>query len=122
MLSAALLLALGGVLTINLHRLVGKELYETAIHKVLKADLAQYPGAYLADVRFNHTGGSVIVRALVRGPASFSAQQVAKMEDTLPPSLGQLHSELRVRYVHTTVMSRNGPLFSPEDIAPGDTQ
>jgi uncharacterized hydrophobic protein (TIGR00271 family) len=120
--SVAVLLVLGGVLAANLHGLVAKELYETAVRKVLKADLVQYTGAYLSDVRFSHTDGSVIVRALVRGPAPFSAQQVAKMESTLPPPPGQLRSELRVRYVHTTVMTGKGPLFSPEDIAPGDAR
>jgi hypothetical protein len=58
------------------------------------------------------------VRALVRGPTTFSAQQVAKMESELPPAPGQTRSELRVRYVHTTLMSKEGPLFSLDDMAP----
>jgi uncharacterized hydrophobic protein (TIGR00271 family) len=117
--SVAVLLVLGGVLTTNLHGLVAKELYERAVRNALKADLVHYPGAYLADVRLSRTDGSVIVRALVRGPVPFSAQQIAEMESTLPAPRGQLRSELRVRYVHTTVMTGKGPLFSPEDIAPG---
>ena len=117
MVSVAMLLLLGGVLTAALHGLVAKELYERAVRNVLKADLVQYPGAYLADVRFSRTDESVIVRAVVRGPAPFSAQQVAKMESTLPHPRGHLRSELRVRYVHTTVMSGKGLLFSPEDMA-----
>jgi uncharacterized hydrophobic protein (TIGR00271 family) len=116
------LLVLGGFLTAELHEFVANNLYENALRKVLKADLAQYPGAYLADVRVSRADKSFIVRALVRGPAPFSAQQVAKMESTLPPSPGQLRSELRVRYVQTTVMSGKGPLFSPEEIVPGDAR
>ena len=122
MVSVAVLLVFGVVLTAHLHGLVRKELYAAAVRTVLKADLVQYPGTYLADVRFNQTDGSVIVRALVRGPAPFSAQQVAKMEATLPPPRGKLRSELRVRYVHTTAMSGKGPLFSPEEITPGYVQ
>ena len=68
--SVAVLLVLGGVLTATLHGLVAKELYERTVRNVLKADLVQYPGAYLANVRFSHTDKSIIVRALVRGPAS----------------------------------------------------
>jgi uncharacterized hydrophobic protein (TIGR00271 family) len=113
--SAAALLVLGGVLTATLHGLVAKELYERAVRKVLKADLVRYPGAYLADVRFSRTDESIVVQALVRGPESLSARQVAEMEATLPPAPGQRRLELRVRYVHTTVMSGKGLLFSPED-------
>lgn len=75
-------------------------------------------GGALADVRFSRSAGSVIVRALVRGHAPFSARQVAEMESTLPPALGQLRSELRVRYVRTTVMTGKGPLFT-KDITTG---
>lgn len=120
--SVVALLMLAGLLTANLHRLVATKLYESSVRNVLKADLVQYPGAYLADVRLSRTDKSIIVRALVRGPAPFPAQEVAKMESTLPPPPGQLRLELRVRYVHTTVMSGKGPLFSPEDIASGDAQ
>lgn len=119
--SATLILGLGVVLTSNLHALAGKEIYEAAVRKVLKAELIQHPGAYLADVRFRRTDGSVLVRAVVRGPAPFSAQQVVKMENALPLPPGRLRSELRVRYVQTTVMSGKGPLFSPEDIAMDST-
>ena len=67
--SVVLLLVLGAVLTANFHALVSKEIYETAIRKALKSAVVQHPGAYLADVRFSRTDGSVIVQALVRGPA-----------------------------------------------------
>jgi hypothetical protein len=40
------------------------------------------------------------------------------MKSELPPAPGQTRSELRVRYVHTTLMSKEGPLFSLDDIAP----
>lgn len=118
--SVTALLVLGGVLTAHLHGLVTKELYNNAVRNVLKANLARYPGAYLADVRFSHSDKSNIVLALVRGPAPISAPQVAKMESILPPPPGQGHTELRVRYVYTTVMSGKGPLYSIEDIASSD--
>jgi hypothetical protein len=57
----------------------------------------------------------MIVRALVRAPAPFSAEQVGKM----PPVPGRAPVELRVRHVPTTVMSANGSLFSVNDTASG---
>ena len=115
--SVAGLLILGGVLLANLHGLVRSELYKNAVHKTLQADLVPYPGAYLADVRFTRSGESTIVRALVRGPTPFSAAQVADMERTLPPPPGQRRSELWIRYVHTMVMSGQGPVYVAEDTA-----
>ena len=56
----------------------------------------------------------MIVRALVRGPDALSAPQVAQMESALPRAPGELRSELRVRYVHLTIMSSKGPVDSDE--------
>ena len=120
--SVAVLLALAGILTVNLHRMVATELFKSSVRNTLKADLIQYPGAYLADVRLSRTNNGIVARALVRGPVPFTSQQVAKMESTLPSQPGQLPLELRVRYVQTTVMTGKGPLFSPEDVAPSDPQ
>ena len=121
--SIGVLLILGAVLTINLHSTVAKQLYENKVRSTLKAELLKYPGAYLADVRFSRAVDGTIVRAIVRGPEPFSAQQVAKMESSLPMPLGHggaLHSALLVRYVHTTVMSAKGPVYSAEETGAGD--
>jgi hypothetical protein len=64
----------------------------------------------------------MIVQALVRGPEPFTAEQVAKMESTLPAPPGLPRSELRLRYVHTTVMSAKGPLFSAEDVGSNEVR
>jgi len=120
--SFLVLLILAGVLTANLHGLVAKEVYEGAVRNTLNTELLQHQGAYLADVRFNRSGQGTIVRALVRGPEPFTAQQVATMESVLPSPPWGGHLELRVRFVHTTVMSAKGPLFSPEEISAGDVR
>jgi uncharacterized hydrophobic protein (TIGR00271 family) len=117
--SVAVLILLTVVLTLNLHKLVSTEQYQSAVRAALKADLAQYPGAYLAEVRYSNTDQQTIVRALVRAPAPFSAEQVGKMQSHLPPMPGRMPVELRVRYVPTTVMSAKGPLFSANDTASG---
>jgi hypothetical protein len=110
--SIGVLLILVAVLTINLHSRVAKQLYESKVRSRLKSELLKYPGAYLADVRFSRAVDGTIVRAIVRGPEPFSAQQVAKMESSLPIPLEHLHSALLVRYVYTTVMSAKGPVYS----------
>jgi uncharacterized hydrophobic protein (TIGR00271 family) len=117
--SAAVLMLLAVLLTLNLHKLVRTKLYQSAVRAALTADLTQYPGAYLAEVRYSDTKQQMIVRALVRAPAPFSAEQVGKMQSHLPPAPGRTPVELRVRYVPTTVMSAKGPLFSATDTASG---
>jgi uncharacterized membrane protein len=115
--SGTVLLLLTCMLTAALHRLVAAEIYKSAARQVLKSDLRHYPGAYLANVRFSRAGDRMLVRALVRGPKAFSAQEVGKLQSDLPVLRAPLHSELRVRFVPTTIMTVNGPLFSLEDTA-----
>jgi uncharacterized membrane protein len=115
--SMSALLLLGGVSLANFHGVVTTELYKNAVRKVLQADLLEYPGAYLADVRLTPRGASTLVRALVRAPTPFSAGQVAAMERTLPQPPRQRRSELWIRYVQTAVMSGKGPVNAAEDTA-----
>ncbi len=111
------LLILAAVMTANLNTLVAKMSYENRVHQTLQTELARYPGAYLADVRYSRGVETTIVRALVRGPAPFSAEEVAQIERNLPNPPKQLHSELWIRFVHTTVTSSRGPVYQSQDIA-----
>jgi uncharacterized membrane protein len=119
--SIGLLLILGLLLTINLHGTVARQLYESAVRSTLKRELLTYPGAYLAELRFSPAADRTIVRATVRGPEAFSAEQVANMESSLPAPPGHKGSALVIRYVHTTVMSAKGPLYSAEETADKDS-
>jgi uncharacterized hydrophobic protein (TIGR00271 family) len=114
-LSLGTLVILGIFLTINLHNLVAKQLYENKVRSTLKHGLLKFRGAYLADVRFSPAVDGILVSATVRGPDPFSSQQVATMESSLPTPPKRVRSVLLVRYVHTTVMSATGQLYSPED-------
>lgn len=116
-LSVGVLLVLGALLTVNLHSVVGKQLYESAVRTTIKRDLLSFPGAYLADLRFSPAGDRTIVRATVRGPEPFSATQVASMESGLPTTPEHNISALLIRYVHTTVTSETGPIYSTEETA-----
>lgn len=114
-LSLIVLLILAALLTINLRSEVSMQLYEGKVRDTLKAEMLTYPGAYLDDVLFSLSTNGAIVRALVQGPHAFSAQQVAKMESGLPSPPGHARWTLRIRYVYTTVMSANGPLYSADE-------
>ncbi|HEV2731799.1 MAG TPA: TIGR00341 family protein [Terriglobales bacterium] len=120
--SIGTLLMLGVLLTVNLHSVVAKQLYESSVLNTLKAALLEYPGSYLADLRFNRDPDVTTIRATVRGPEAFSSRQVANMESGLPTPPGHMRSVLLIRYVHTTMMSANGPLYSADDTAADKTK
>lgn len=113
--SMSILLIVGVLLTINFRSAIAKQLYESAVRSTLKDEMLTYPGAYLADLRFSPAADLNVIRATVRGPQEFSAEQVAIMESRLPTSPGHKAAALLIRYVHTTVMSAKGPLYSTED-------
>jgi len=64
--------------------------------------------------------GKNIIRAVVRGPNPPSAAQVASLEAKLPISPDRKIVELRIRFVHTTIIDKNGPLN--EDVEFGTTE
>ena len=82
-------------------------------------------GNYLADIRFETirdeaSTGTTIVRAVVRGPHSPSAAQVAQMESKLPSPPDGTELELIIRFVHAAVMTRSGQLF--KDLPFGESE
>lgn len=112
--SILILIVLGVVLTINLRQDVSKQLFESNVRRTLSRALVLYPGSYLDDVRFGTGLDRTIVRAVVRGPALFSAQQVAAMEDKLRNAPNGSRPELHVRFIPTTVITRQGLLYGPD--------
>jgi hypothetical protein len=118
--SIALLLVLAIVLTGSLQQVVARHLYETNTRFTLQQEINASVGNYLEDVRFETDPGITIVRAVVRGPNAPSAAQVAAMEATLPAPPDQTTVELRVRYVVTSIINRNGLLYT--DAAFGTSQ
>ncbi len=115
-LSVGVLLLLGGFLVANLRSLVGEALFEASVARDIKQGLADYPGTFLADLRFSRRSrvDATIVQAVLRGPRELSAEDVGRLEDQLPRPPDGTRVELRLRQIHTSVMTRNGPLFSSE--------
>jgi len=75
-------------------------------------------GRYLADVRFETAQPTTIVRAVVRGPTPPSADQVAAFESRLPSPPDHTTIALRIRFVHTTTITRAGSLYEDMELGP----
>jgi len=113
--SLGILLFLSILLTASLHRAIAQQLFETAVRTTLRQVVDHSAGSHLAEVRFDTVPssggpGTTIVRAVVRGPAPPSASQVGTMETQLPAAPDGTALELRVRFVETTVINRDGRL------------
>ena len=118
--SIIILTLLAVILTSNLQRVITKRLYETSVRETLRRQVEASNGYYLSEVRFETTRDATIVRAVVRGPSLPSAQQVARMESQLPPVPDGTSLELRIRYVQTAIINRDGPLYTDTDFGEGE--
>jgi len=109
--SIAILLVLAIVLTNSLQRVVARQIYETTTQFTLQQEINSSLGSHLVVVQFETIPGTTIVRAVVRGPKPPSAAQVAVMETKLPSPPDGTEVELRVRFVQTEIISRDGLLY-----------
>lgn len=111
MISIVVLAVLAVVLTGNLQRVISREVFETSVRGVLGREIDASLGSYLVEVRFETAQDTTIVRAVVRGPNPPSPKQVGAVEDKLPPPPDHTALELRIRFVPTTIVDRNGVLY-----------
>lgn len=109
--SLAMLLGLALALANNLHLLLKRETYEAETKSTIARALADLPGDYLAEVRFGSEKGTAVVDAVVRGPAAPTPTQVAAIESQLPAALDDAKPQLRIRFVETTTIGRDGPIY-----------
>jgi uncharacterized hydrophobic protein (TIGR00271 family) len=113
--SITILTVLAVILTSNLQHVIAKQLFETSVRETLRQEVGASAGYHLAEVRFETTEATTIVRAVVRGPNPPSAQQVAEVESQLPAVPDGTSSELRVRFVQTAIINRAGLLYTDTD-------
>jgi uncharacterized hydrophobic protein (TIGR00271 family) len=110
--SIVILLALAVVFTTSLQRIVAKQLYESSVRFTLQEIIKDSLGSHLVAVQFDETvPGKNIIRAVMRGPNPPSAAQVAELEDKLPSPPHRKIVELRIRFVQTTIINKDGPLY-----------
>lgn len=109
-----LLILLFVTLGANTKLLVDKISFETEVRNVLVREMHSYPGAYVSETRIALENGKTIVRAVIRSPNSFSAEDVAKIESKLPDSPDHLPIELRLRHISIEVITKNGLISDAE--------
>jgi uncharacterized hydrophobic protein (TIGR00271 family) len=110
--SLAVLLVLGISLTANLQQVISRQLFESAARSILQQEIEALPGSYLAEVWYETAENTTIIHAVMRGPLPPTTAQVAAMEAELPPSPDSNPLELRIRYVLTIVLNRDGQMFT----------
>lgn len=113
--SVIILVGLSVILVANLRTVVGKLIFEANTRQVITQELKAFPGSHLAEVRFNQADDKEIVRAVVRGPHEFTSEQVRIIEEHLPTFTNGKTVELRLRFVPTTVLTKDGILYAPDD-------
>jgi uncharacterized hydrophobic protein (TIGR00271 family) len=119
--SIAILCVLGLVLTNSLHAVLARRLYESSAQFTLQREIDDSPGSHLVEVRFEDTSDRRgIVRAVVRGPNPPSAAQIVAMEAKLPDHPKGYPLELRLRFVQTLIINRDGPLLKDSAFRVGE--
>jgi uncharacterized hydrophobic protein (TIGR00271 family) len=106
--SVALLIALAALLASNLNRLIANEVFKSSVDGVLGETINRWPGTYLADVRLDRVGRDSVVLAVVRGPRPPNPHEIAALESRLPLSPNGTKAQLRIRFVETLIIDRDG--------------
>jgi uncharacterized hydrophobic protein (TIGR00271 family) len=114
--SLILLLVLAGLMVFNLHRSVEQQLFRSRTEEVLRQAVEEWPGAYLAGVRYDDADAGMIVRAVVRAPAAPTPEEVAQVEELIPRAPGAQDVNLRVRHVPVRVITPDGEIYAPEEL------
>ena len=109
--SLILLAGLALVLVSNLQRLISTEVFKSSVERTLTQKVNASPGSHLVEVRFDQAGQTTIALAVVRGPHAPTAQEIAELESKLPLTPAGTKAELRVRFVETMILNRNGEVI-----------
>jgi uncharacterized hydrophobic protein (TIGR00271 family) len=110
--SLIILVVLGVFLFWNLRQVVIGQTFKTQTYGIVQGQIADFPGAFLEEVRYETTQQTMIVRAVVRGPDEFTPTQVAAIAAKLPAPPDGRVMDFRLRYVKTTVITSNGYLYN----------
>lgn len=108
--ASLLILAILAVsLTSNLHNVIAKQVYENKIRQMLikEIDTAESFND-LAGIRFEKLKNQSIIRVTVRGITPFTAEQVKTIEAKLPLFSSRIKNELRIRFLQTMIINRDG--------------
>ena len=115
--SILILVGLAATLTYNLQKTVARQLFETSARGAIRGEIKKFTASHLADTRFETKDGKTIVRAVMRGPIAPTGADVARIESELPKPPDGTPIELRIRFVNTDVINRDGQMFDEAEIA-----
>ncbi len=99
---------LGVLLTLNLASVVKKLVFENITRNLLTKQVNETPGNFLSEVRFNKENGKLVIRAVVTGTEPPNSIQVGLMENKIPANYLGLPNKLRIRFMKTEVITREG--------------
>lgn len=102
--------ALAVSLSVSFYKTLAQQQFETNVRDSLKQTLKQYPGVYMADLRFeapDEFDPKNRVVCVVRSPYSLGPDKVQFLQDRLPKTDGQ-SIELHVRSVLTSEVTTKG--------------
>jgi uncharacterized hydrophobic protein (TIGR00271 family) len=108
------------VLSASLHRTIERQAYESETTRMLQTLAGRTDDDRLVETRFQRTGGTTNVRAVVGGTVMPTAAQIAAIEAKLPPPPDGSAVELRVRFVETLTLTRDGIVTSDQETTAGD--
>ncbi len=113
--SIVVLAFLAVVLTGSLHRLIARQVYEANTRLILQKSAAFTENDHLVETRFQNVGEKTIVRAVVRGSTMPTAEQIAAIERKMPRPPDGSEVELRVRFVETKIVNRDGLMVNDQE-------
>jgi uncharacterized hydrophobic protein (TIGR00271 family) len=105
------ILGLGLLLTLNLTSVVKKLVFENTTRNLLTEQIEETPGNFLSQVSYNKEADKLIIRAVVEGLVLPDSNRVGLMQSKIPVNYLGLPNELRIRFIKTEVMTREGRIY-----------
>jgi uncharacterized hydrophobic protein (TIGR00271 family) len=99
---------LGLLLTFNLTYVVKKLIFENITRNLLIQQINKTPYDYLSEIRYNNEDGKLVIRAVVTGTEPPDSTEVGLMENKIPSNYLGLPNELRVRFIKTEIITKQG--------------
>ena len=109
-----IMIGLGLLLFFNLSFVVKKIIFENITRNLLTEQIDEIPGNYLSGVRYNKEDGRLIIRAEVTGTARPDSVWVGSMESKIPVNYFGLPNELRIRFVKTEIITKEGRILKKQ--------
>jgi uncharacterized hydrophobic protein (TIGR00271 family) len=103
---------LGALLTFNLASVAKKLIFENITRNLLTEKVNETPGNFLSEVRYNKENGKLVIRAVVTGTELPNSTQVELMENKIPANYLGIPNELRIRFLKTEVITKEGRIKS----------